>query len=217
MADEDGREISDNIHDGYVTPVDTDQVQNEDVILVLSDNDNWRFKNILADSTKNYIKKQLRLARYRVKKRVELARFIIDFFEEKLEDGLFFAWLGKELIGGKEKFRELLSWATKDKNTGFNRSNRAIPIELRVKVYNYRKTNSIISVDRRNDRHRVRISKKKMRYLCQDIPDDDISSVPTKQGIRFEGHPSYLHKTSQKSTCTFYFRKLIFLMAHFLH
>ena len=81
-----------------------------------------------------------------------------------------------------------MSWATKDKNTGFNRSSRAIPIELRVKVYNYWKPNSIISVDRRNGRHQVRISKEKMRYLCQDIPDDDISSVPTKQGIKFEGH-----------------------------
>ena len=64
----------------------------------------------------------------------------------------------------------------------------ALSPELCFKVYENWKKNSIISVDRRNNRYAVRISKKKINNLCQDLPDEDVKSVATKRGLKLEEH-----------------------------
>ena len=175
-------DLLDSDNDGYA---EEDENNNQ----VLNDEDVIRFKDELVESTKRCIKTQLRLARYRIKQKAKVARFIIDFFDEKLAERSFFVWLGRELsIGGEKQFKDFLSYATKDKYYGYAKYhvNLTISFDLRVKVYEYWKNNSIISVDRRNDLYKIRTSKKKISNLAKDIIDDDVNSVVTKRGVKLE-------------------------------
>ena len=75
----------------------------------------------LADLTKSYIRKEIRLSRGRWKKKIELAKFIFMFFRDSLSKNSFRCWLCKELSIKHENLIELLSWKGRNQVRGKER------------------------------------------------------------------------------------------------
>ena len=49
----------------------------------------------LAENTNNFFRTQIRMARYSLKKRIEVAKSLTTFFGKELKDPKYFEWLAK--------------------------------------------------------------------------------------------------------------------------
>ena len=64
----------------------------------------------------------------------------------------------------------------------------SITVETKLKVQDYWKANSVISVDRRNQRNNIRVAKKSVSKIACDVLDKDgrVTLVETKCGWKFQ-------------------------------
>ena len=58
--------------------------------------------------------------------------------------------------------------------------------DVKLKVVDFWKGNPVISVDRRNNRHAVKITKKKLNPLLIDVPDNNVEVVDTTRGKQLQ-------------------------------
>ena len=154
----------------------------------------------IAESVKKCIKKEIRLSRNSIKKRIKTAKFILEVFSEDLKNDMFSEWLSN-LLGFRSDidFRDFLEYADKEISQRGRKSHK-LDAQIALKVYQFWKNNSIISIDCRNDRNVVRISKAKVNSLCRDIEDSNVSPVQTKFGEKLQAH-RYIY---MKSICKMY-------------
>ena len=65
--------------------------------------------------------------------------------------------------------------------------------QIVLKAYKFWKDNSTVSVERRNEREMIKISKNKICPLCKSIVDPNVSVIETKFGQKFQSH-RYIYK-----------------------
>ena len=140
----------------------------------------------LAEITKVYLRKQLRLSRGRIKKKIELANFIYNFFGDSLKNVAFCHWLCNELRMSFNDFTELLSNRHKVRKSE-DRRYKMLPLELVKKVHEYWKKHSVLSVHRSNERNKVNIAVRKLHPSVEQILKTD-ENITINKNMQLTGH-----------------------------
>ena len=110
---------------------------------------------------KKNIKLKIRLGRNIFKKSIEAAKFIIDVFDENLRSDRFCKWFVNELgFDSKVKFCDYLEFT--EKKTVQCRRYNSLSKTICKNVYEFWKSTLTISIDQRNDRNVVKISRSKL-------------------------------------------------------
>ena len=143
----------------------------------------------MGDSIKQYIKKEIRSSRFRLKRKIETAMFICSMFKNDM-DNLFTTWLSYELgFKTHEDFHEYLKFVEKVYTR--NSSRARILTSDAESVHSFYKEHSIISVDRQNDRHMVHIKNTKLHELSRTV-------VETKFGPKLQANRYVYTKSTRK-------------------
>ena len=107
----------------------------------------------LASITKEYFKKLVQRAKYSLKQKSNLAKLLVDFFGDNLKCDFYAEWLAQEIgICSLQELHNILRH--KDTKSILGRPCN-ITVETKLKVQDYWKANSVISVDRRNQRNNI--------------------------------------------------------------
>ena len=176
---------SDHIQNDLFENDDEDGSPNFDKV---SDIDFDTFQHDVAECTKKYIELKIRLGRNSIKKRVETLRYILDLFGDKLKDEQFFDFLGKELgIVNREEFCTYLQWSEKN-HVAYGFKKNYLTLQRRQEIYDFWKTHSTLSVDRRNNRQSTKLSKKNINYLTKGLVDENLNVVEVRGREKFEAH-----------------------------
>ena len=151
-----------------------------------SEINNYRLR--LAEHLRKYLRKEIRMSRFRVKKKIATAKFILKVFKKDLDGPDFLCYLAKELcFKNVEDLKDFLKYANSIAPIGGCKQSRSR--ELVKKIYEFWKVNAIISIDRRNERNMVKRDPYKIHKLCRDIPDENIKSFVTdKARKKLKGH-----------------------------
>ena len=123
----------------------------------------------LARYTIQYFKDKINGSRNNLKKKIGIAKKLQEFLDNnELLDESYFEWLGKELgFGDGEKLQLFLNFATKSVNYGGRPT--TLTLNLKLKVINFWKDHSQISVDRRNNQQYVYQSLKKVNNVAKNL------------------------------------------------
>ena len=112
-----------------------------------------------------------------------------NFDESQLGDNNFCCWLAKKLDIRHSRFvLRLKSW--KNKKVVESRGRKSISVEIKQVIYNEWKNNAIYSVDRGNNRDKVKISKHTFLRKYGDIAKEDhIDEEKSKKDMLFYACP----------------------------
>ena len=145
-----------------------------------------------------YIKTLIHQSKRSIKKRISTAKHIKQVFSDKLTDETFMEYLARHLnFDSTTELRTYISWSEKDYSYVTGRREHAVSEETAQKVVDFWKQHSVVSVDRRNDRHLVRISKRKCHPTYLKVSDDE-RSIHMKDTIvtgKLEAH-RHIYTTS---------------------
>ena len=140
----------------------------------------------LAEITKLYLRKHLRLSRGRINKQIELSNFIHNLFEDSLKNIAFCHWLCKEIRLSFDEFSELLSHRDK-KRENEDKRYKKLSLDLVKNVHEFWKQHSVISVHRSNDRNKVNIAARKLHPSVELILKTD-ENVSINKNMQLSGH-----------------------------
>ena len=119
----------------------------------------------------------------------EFYKIVVENFDSQLDDNNFCAWLARKLEIRPSRFAaRIRSW--RDKNFQETRGKKSLSRNVKQIVYNEWKENSIYSVDRRNNRDKVRISKRMYLVKYSDLEKEELlEEERNKRGTMFYCHP----------------------------
>ena len=175
-------DVNDDESDGCADEITDDTHSYND------DDQNEDYEKSVAKLTRAYLLREIRKSRNRINKKIATARLVKNTFGEKLDDEKFFQWLSEYLkFSSADEFRNYLKYA--DINAPFRGRKTKITKDIAVRIHNFWKENSIITVDRRNDRHDIKISPHKIHKLVRDIEDSNIEQFRNEKGKeKLKGH-----------------------------
>ena len=129
----------------------------------------------LTEMTIAYIKSMLRNSRNRYTGKVKTAKSLLELLGEK-PGNQFIEWLSPQIgFGDVNEFHTFMEWAEKDPKDCYQPQGRCRITSKQAQLINdFWKEHCIISVDRRNDRNRVRIKPTKVHPLVRDLIDDNV-------------------------------------------
>ena len=124
----------------------------------------------------------LHQSRYSLKKKIKCAQQLKDFVGDEFQNPTFAMWLGAEL--GLNDLHNFLKFSSAKSTTG---RPPVITKDTKTVVQTFW-NHSIISVDRRNLRNSVNISKKKVSKVAVDVTEEDIlvTVASTKRGFKYK-------------------------------
>ena len=143
---------------------------------------------MMVEASVAYLLQQLHLSKHSIKKRIATARHIKDMFNEKLEDEDFMEYLSRQLkFDSVTSFSDFLTWSEKDYSFVRGQRDHKIDIATAEKVVEFWKKHMVISVDRRNNRHQVRISREKCHPTYLEVKDDEVTGILANDGATETG------------------------------
>ena len=172
----------------------------------------------VAEATLKYIKNAIHMSKRSIKKRIATATYLKDIFDNNLKSEAFLVYLARQLsFDSSTHLQDYLAWSEKDYSFVQGRRDHKVSEEVVQKVVDFWKSKSTLSVDRRNNRHHVRINPKKCHSIYNRIVTqglDDQVTLLTDEGEKHSGKYQAHRHIYTKSV-----RKLhkAFLKEHPLH
>ena len=150
-------------------------------------NEDDHYRSQMNKSMRSFLRHEIRTARYsNISKQIATAKLLKQIFRSNLEDDKFVSWFSAEMnFKDVNSFKHFMIYA----NTSTPVIGRPVRITQSVaqNIYNFWKENSIISVDRRNNRNVVKIKQEKINQHVRHIEDSRVKVVMTNGREKLHG------------------------------